>query len=870
MSNMYGSSSSSQDLPIQGAFVGQEPPMEVPDFTIVSGPGPLFPIDGRGMCVNITTGQLFFVQSPGLVFPQPLYMYDNVVYDMSNHVVPPEMFYGPPKPAPVPLFVPPPTTPSTKPLIPGTPRTAIVVSRPPAPSPVPLAKSSPVVEGISPSLDRGSSSWEAQDDDVIEALSDMTVEELPSEFTFGVMDYQAMHRKCAEFLALALKETIQASHVSLSSDRSSTCTVFYNNAIYVIDTYSGLVFNTLPSDFNLVGRIVLPRERIGNVVNGRLGPSDKIIVSHILNARDDCFEINDEAVAQLPSGEKVRYASFHYTKLSKTRPREDTREEKRTLFVRGTVPEGRSYTVRGTIVDLDVGVAICNSFGWTPVCEKSVLEPNKEGILTLQSKNEDGIIVNNVFNIKDLDTSPEMKDGDNSNGVIIKPFIEGTLLRVVLSYGEMLVVSHSRINLEKSKYNGSDSFLKLFQRYGLTRDVLFPGSKEGRFVHSNFHYNFILRDSALLSSSRTPVGAGSLAYVGTMYNYNSDPEFCPYEDVPIFTTPVKFNVGSRIGIYNIPVTDVAANKRQDALTIFVPKTMTIADANKHLAREFLSPEQNAEGSVIIMQKDSSNMYTNIVRVIHTNAAARMKFIEGDTEMEGFLKHIPDATIPSYAFRNKYGNLAGLLFPRDSLGHRLKIYLALLATKMTNNVLTDSGVLHEHRSLRLYSYSADPDFNTRLCIIATTFVSCLPPGRQMKNYGILSEYIDFVNTGNEVFRRERRLIEENGDRKGAKLYSLNEKLKYRNNRRQGKTTRGNAVSVVSSSKDIDFRKLSAEDLVFYYKGFAKIRKIKEYMEKSTDGSSSSSAPLPQSRPPPQKPAKKSSSSKKNTKSFIPKK
>lgn len=674
-----------------------------------------------------------------------------------------------------------------------------------------------------------SPSWEADVVDVSGSSSPTNA------VSFGVMSYEGLRNKCAQCLAVFLGKEVESIHVILSSDRSSVCNVFYDRANYIVDTFDGAVYKELPEDFDLVGRAVLARDAIKLSEDGKgLSLAGKIIVSHVLNARDENFTLNDTFL-----NDRCHLGSFHYHK------------EKGS----GIVPEGKSYSVRGSIVDLNVGVVICGSYGWTPVSVQSRIAPKKDGSFVIRS-NIEKTIVDNVFSSAEINATPSGKGVDPRGAVTISPFIEGALVRVYLSYGQMFVSSHSKIDIVKSKYR--DVFLfELFAQYGLTKEALFPGN----YLHSNFHYSFIIRDKALVSSSRFMIGDGSLAYLGVMYNYNSDKGYCPYKVKTVTSTPVKIEEMTRIG--STPIT-TDPRPLIGSPHIFIPRPFkTLQDANNHLEREFGSVGGECEGSIIVMQKDALGLYTNIVRVMHSRAETRMRFIEGQNDTEAFLKHLPDLDLSNDNFRGKYPlypiNIAALA--RTSEYSSFEEFVRLLRVNVGGMYLTSENILAYFRKQKEelkdkskgnYDINAVPSKTMRLRIIALTFVTCLPPSRQRDGTLFYTNYIRFLEEANDEFNRNRSFITSESkevvktDKFGKKrttrgpLRELNERLEFLERgikRKEQKSAKGKKPvktgKVVKGKKNekkpapsgvwVNFSTLSVEDLILYYRLYNKLLK-----------------------------------------------
>ena len=591
--------------------------------------------------------------------------------------------------------------------------------------------------------------------------------------------------RCARIMSSSLGEKVDPAHILTTSDMTSTLIIFYKGKPYIVDICRNVCFNgILPQDLSVIGRPILSQGEIHGGVENKTFIMDQrsaIKMSYIVNARDDSYSVIDFYPKKSP-----RLIMLHYKKTK-------------------GVPQSKSLDIRGTIVNLE-GFVVCTSYGHTPVCVYDRIEADSKGKISLQTF-EDGTKFKYVFNadFKEFDITGFMKSVDKGNkipapGIIAQPFFQGVLLRVFLDWSGddddlpvMHVSSHSKISTEKSKWRDSETFLDMFNKFGLTREILF-----GDYRRATFQYNFMLMDDSFLHTSRITLPPnGALVFLGVMYNTSSDPFFSPYAREPTMDeidedgSPTKKGLNSITEelseiLMSVPV-DVEDFNNDKAVVvnsfdvpedgrniIVIPPTFTsLAQINAHLQREFNSTLPNSEGSVIIMEKDPSGVITKVVRVMSQRESKRHELLQGDSIMEGFVKLMFDADpvkVPYFNFMNKY-----TIYDFDSTEDlTMKKFVGVLMKKFPNGLYAKhvtsyiEGVRNASKSNKLPLARVQMEEKDRIDQIFLNYLLALPVHQQKNAMGILMVYNKFRREVDGFFKENWDFLTDDAN---ARRFSL---------------------------------------------------------------------------------------------------
>lgn len=138
--------------------------------------------------------------------------------------------------------------------------------------------------------------------------------------------------------------------------------------------------------------------------------------------------------------------------------------------------------VRGEIVDLKRDVKIASSFGWTPIAVADKLTA-----------------ANAEYDIVDISGNhhrfPEAE-------TVIKRAFDGVVLRVLWREGKLLIVTHRRLNAQRSRWGTSKPFVEMYREAGgPSAEQLFDVTKP----YSSTYYTFLVVHPDLVVGTRQQV-----------------------------------------------------------------------------------------------------------------------------------------------------------------------------------------------------------------------------------------------------------------------------------------------------------------------------------------------------------------------------
>jgi hypothetical protein len=147
--------------------------------------------------------------------------------------------------------------------------------------------------------------------------------------------------------------------------------------------------------------------------------------------------------------------------------------------------------LRGIVVDVKMEKIYCNSFGYTPTMTADIIPIEN-----------DNIIFTDEFDKKyTLDT----------NNSQFKRGIEGSILRAIFYDGDMYLLTHKRLNTQKSTWGNSVTFHEMYNQLGgPDPKELFDTSKK----YSPYCHFFIVVHPDLVYNTKDKVTKGYLAYCG--------------------------------------------------------------------------------------------------------------------------------------------------------------------------------------------------------------------------------------------------------------------------------------------------------------------------------------------------------------------
>lgn len=242
--------------------------------------------------------------------------------------------------------------------------------------------------------------------------------------------------------------------------------------------------------------------------------------------------------------------------------------------------------LRGTLVDVDAGLKVAESFGYTPnvkVHEQIVPTPHND----VEIYDEHGML--HTF---------------TKDKMVLKRAYEGTGLRIIYYNGEVFKLTHTKIRPMKSRWGNSGFFTNLYKLNGGPSDgELFDLSKR----YSPWCYSFMVVDPSLLMVTKQHVKHGYVVFLNISQMWNIDDCSFNKEEVEIVPS-AKFNATAELGaIVEEPC-------------IIIPSNLNLKDANNHLANGYYAPIMTTDvrtklgESVMIYQMDDNGKVLDIMKV----------------------------------------------------------------------------------------------------------------------------------------------------------------------------------------------------------------------------------------------------------------
>ena len=178
--------------------------------------------------------------------------------------------------------------------------------------------------------------------------------------------------------------------------------------------------------------------------------------------------------------------------------------------------------LRGVVVDIEEGVVVCPSIGYTPTAITDELAVGHS----------------NTYLIRDKYGYTEEIHKDNAK---FKIGFDGEHIRVFKYKGQVYHCNYNRLDIAKVKFGNSISYMDMYiQLGGPEDDSLFP---DGDSPHC---YMFIIVHPQLLNVTKQDIGPGFIVYLGSVNTYRSSTTIKPVElDLP-YNIPNKVE---RAGVY---------------------------------------------------------------------------------------------------------------------------------------------------------------------------------------------------------------------------------------------------------------------------------------------------------------------------------
>lgn len=206
--------------------------------------------------------------------------------------------------------------------------------------------------------------------------------------------------------------------------------------------------------------------------------------------------------------------------------------------------------IRGTIVSTEYNCVVANSYGYTPVGIADEIEPDDNGLITIDDVDRS----THTFNVKDAS---------------FHMGFDGTLIRVFKWKGTVYYSTHRRLDIATSRWgNETKTFKEMYEELN-GPETLFGDGDCSPYCHM-----FIMCHPDVVVGTRFKLTKGLLIYLGYKQMWDPETPPMPAEMVDtVLTTPDL-------------ITEMSIDMEQPVT--FKPKTLSLEEANKHLLSGFWS------------------------------------------------------------------------------------------------------------------------------------------------------------------------------------------------------------------------------------------------------------------------------------------
>ncbi len=235
-------------------------------------------------------------------------------------------------------------------------------------------------------------------------------------------------------------------------------------------------------------------------------------------------------------------------------------------------------SIRGLLLDLEVGAVIAGSFGYTPT------------------------VVTNSLTAIDGKISVVDTDGNTHNftldDCVMKVVFEGVVIRVLWHKGQLYRITHRKINPFRSRWGSAKSFITMYEEAnGPTAEQLFDTTKP----YSSTYYDFLVVDQGLLVGTRQKV---TKPYIVCLAQRTANIKR-PDEEVAVGQPTFE------------KVTTIGGSV--DESLIHDPQNLSLDEANNHLKSGYyneypISDDRQTTGEAIIIYRMVNGEITDIVKV----------------------------------------------------------------------------------------------------------------------------------------------------------------------------------------------------------------------------------------------------------------
>jgi len=280
----------------------------------------------------------------------------------------------------------------------------------------------------------------------------------------------------------------------------------------------------------------------------------------------------------------------------------DSNEEKGLYLLHSDVEPKRAGLPRGIVVDLERGVMICSSFGFTPTAPMDCLSliPGTDGDLAVTDEH----LNQHIF---------------KHNNYCITPAYEGVIVRVFKHDGIVYFSTHKKLDCSRSRWGRSDYFLDIYKKLGgPSGSDLFPED----VLYSPWCYIFLLVDRELLVATKQDIGVGYIVDLGLqqMWEYSPEGPFKTTEDDGEDSRTFAGPEHRRPIIVSALEGKLNFTGGEESFLVR-PCQLSLEEANRFLKQGYLNEDEDEEvgskfsgESVILYQYDDSGRLSDSVRV----------------------------------------------------------------------------------------------------------------------------------------------------------------------------------------------------------------------------------------------------------------
>ena len=248
------------------------------------------------------------------------------------------------------------------------------------------------------------------------------------------------------------------------------------------------------------------------------------------------------------------------------------------------VPSPELAHLRGTLVDVDKGIVVASSYGYTPTVKLNQLQLQGH-TLNMQDEN------NNAHTIP-------------AEELVIKRVYEGTVMRVIFYDSQVYRLTHKKIRPLKSRWGTSPFFTKMYQEAGgPTDEQIFNTNKP----YSPWCYVFLIVHPKLLMATRQNITHPYVVLLDIRHMYSSDIDSAPFDINDIESQQVHtFETSNDIMLSNTP-------------HVKIPDPLSIYEANMHLHTGYYQPlpvrdPRQSTGEALIIYKIKDGQVMDIIKV----------------------------------------------------------------------------------------------------------------------------------------------------------------------------------------------------------------------------------------------------------------